>query len=50
MDDYKKLSDAPPEEEAKKGPKLSEQELAETQTGPEGLTQSEAQRRFDRDG
>lgn len=50
MGDYKIMSDAPPEEETKKGPKLNEQDLAETQTGPEGLTQAEAQRRFDRDG
>lgn len=49
MGDYKKLEDSH-EEEAKKPTKLSPQEEAEVQTGPEGLTQGEAQRRLARDG
>ena len=49
MGDYKKLGDDE-KEEPKKGPKLTEQEEIETQTGAEGLTSSEAQRRLERDG
>ena len=49
MSDYKVAKDTD-EGEAKKGPKLTEEEEAETQTAPEGLTSAEAQRRFDRDG
>ena len=49
MGDYKKLEDSH-EEEAKKPVKLSPEQEAEVQTGPEGLTQSEAQRRLERDG
>jgi hypothetical protein len=48
MAEYKKLEDEP--EETKKGLKLSPEEEAEIRTGPEGLTQSEAARRFERDG
>jgi hypothetical protein len=49
MGEYKKLSDTH-EEEGKKTLKQTPQEEAETQTGPEGLSQEEAARRLARDG
>ncbi|OMJ78748.1 hypothetical protein SteCoe_21359 [Stentor coeruleus] len=49
MGEYKKLSDTH-EEEGKKTLKMTPQEEAETQTGPEGLSNEEAARRLARDG
>jgi hypothetical protein len=49
MGDYKKLEDSH-EEHGKPAQKLSPEVEAEVQTGPEGLTSSEAQRRLARDG
>lgn len=49
MGDYKKLGDTQ-EQEKEKTHKMSALEEIETQTGPEGLTSAEAQRRLERDG
>lgn len=49
MGEYKKLEDTH-EEESKHTHKMTPQEEAETQTGPEGLTKAEAERRLARDG
>ena len=49
MGEYKKLEDTH-EEEHKKTHKMSPEDEADTQTGPEGLTQAEALRRLERDG
>jgi H+-transporting ATPase len=49
MSDYKKLSDKS-EEEHKNPSALTPEQLSEMQTGESGLSSSEAQRRFNRDG